>query len=127
MYGWSVKWRLEFNTQKCRVLEMGKSKRRPSWTYNMGEVIAKRREENDLGVLIQDNLQLDKHMKQIFDSTFRILSNIRVAFHYMDKEMMNKMVQPRFEYAAVAWSPHMKKPLGNWRGSRGQPQRWCQS
>ena len=70
MYGWSVKWRLEFNTQKCRVLEMGKSKRRPSWTYKMGKaVIAKRREEKDLGVLIQDNLQPEKHVKQIYDST----------------------------------------------------------
>ena len=90
LYEWSVTWKLEFNDQKCHVLEMGKGKRRPSWTYKMGEaVIAKRREEKDLGVLIQDNLQSEKQIKQIFDSMYRMLSNIRVAFHYMDKESMN--------------------------------------
>ena len=52
MCEWSVKWKLEFNGQKCHVLEMRKSKRRPSWTYKMGEVIAKQREEKDLGELI---------------------------------------------------------------------------
>ena len=30
MYEWSGKWKLEFNAQKCHVLEMGKSKRRLS-------------------------------------------------------------------------------------------------
>ena len=68
----------------------------------MGEVIAKQREEKDLRVLVLDNLSLNKHIKQIFDSTYRMLSNIRVAFHYMDKEMINKkvtcMVRPRLEY-----------------------------
>ena len=49
----------------------------------------------------------------IFGSTYRMLSNIRVAFCYMDKDMMRKilttMVCPRLEYAAVVWFPHMKK------------------
>ena len=52
MYEWSVKWKLKFNAKKCHVLEMGKGKRRPSWTYKMGEaVIAKRREEKDLRII----------------------------------------------------------------------------
>ena len=40
-----------------------------------------------------------------------MLSNIRVTFHYMDKEMMSKMVQPMLEYSVVVWSPHMKKDI----------------
>ena len=80
----------------------------------MGEaIIAKRREVKDLWLLIQDNLEPEKHIKQIFDSTYRILSDIRVAFHYMDKEMMNKImtcvVRPRLEYAAVVWSLYEKR------------------
>ena len=38
-------------------------------------------------------------------------SNIRVTFHYMDKEMMSKMAQPMLEYSVVVWSPHMKKDI----------------
>ena len=48
------------------MLGMGKSKRRPSWTFKMGEeVIAKRREVKYLGVLIQDNLSPDKYIRHI--------------------------------------------------------------
>ena len=42
-----------------------------------------------------------------------MLANNRVAFHYMDKDMMKRiltsMIRPRLEYAAVVWSPHAKK------------------
>ena len=44
-----------------------------------------------------------------------MLANIRVAFHYMDKDMMKNiltsMIRPRLEYAAVVWSPHAKKNI----------------
>ena len=44
-----------------------------------------------------------------------MLANIRVAFHYMEKDMMKKiltsMIHPRLEYAAVVRSPHAKKDI----------------
>ncbi len=37
---------MEFNAKKCKVLEMGKSKRRPTGNYKMGgEVLQKATEE----------------------------------------------------------------------------------
>ena len=54
---WSRRWQLKFSAKKCYVLEFGKSKKRPSWTYKMGEeTIIKSREEKDLGIMIQDTL-----------------------------------------------------------------------
>ncbi|MPC94232.1 hypothetical protein E2C01_089394 [Portunus trituberculatus] len=51
-----------------------------------------------------------------------MLTNIRVAFHYMDKDMMKKiitsMIHPRLEYAAVVWSLNSKK-------AKRLLQRWC--
>lgn len=116
MYEWSKKWKLEFNAKKCHAMEMGKSGRRPTWNYKMGEdEIMKSKKEKDLGVVIQDTLQPGQHISEIFGSTYRLLSNIRVAFHYMDKTMMEKiittMIRPRVEYAAVVWSPHLKKDI----------------
>ena len=115
IYEWSQMWKLEFNTKKCHVLEMGKSARRPAWNYKMGEEVITKRKEKDLGVIIQDNLSPEKHINGIFGSTYNFLSNIRVAFHHMDKDMMKKimtaMVRPRLEYAAVVWSPHTKKDI----------------
>ena len=40
----------------------------------------------DLGEVIQDTLSPEWHKNQIFGSTYRTLTNIRVAFHYMDKD-----------------------------------------
>ena len=75
------------------------------------EEILHTKEEKDLGVLIQDTLSPEQHINQLFGSTYRILSNIRVAFHHMDKDMMKNiltsMIHLRLEYATV-WSPNKK-------------------
>ncbi len=45
---------MEFNAKKCHVLRMGKSEKRPEWTYKMGdEIIQENEHERDLGVIIQ--------------------------------------------------------------------------
>ena len=83
----------------------------------MGEevILKKVVKEKDLGVVMQENLHPDKHIDMIFGETYNLLRNIRVAFHYLDKEMMRKlictMIRPRLEYAGVVWSPYKKKDI----------------
>lgn len=36
IYKWSKRWKIQFNTNKCHVLEIGKSDMRPTWNYKMG-------------------------------------------------------------------------------------------
>ena len=83
---------------------------RPSWGKN---IISIANEEKDLGVVIQDNLSPEKHINRIFGDTFMMLRNIRMAFHFLDKYLMRKiittMIRPKLEYAEVIWSPHKKK------------------
>ena len=114
IYEWSVKWQMEFNINKCHVMKMGKSKYRPCKTYKMGEKIIKEvTEEKDLGVIIQNDLSPEKHVNKIFGKTYKMLQNIGLAFYYLDEGMMRKilvtLIRPQMEYAAVIWSPHMKK------------------
>ena len=67
----------------------------------------------DLGVVIQDThtLSPECRISQLFESTYKVLTKIRMAFHYMDRNMMKKilpsMVCPRLEFAAM--SPNMRK------------------
>ena len=87
---------------------------RPSWTYKLREnIISIAKEEKNMRVVIQDNLSPEKHIDRIFGDTFRRLRNIRMAFHFLDKDMMKKiitsMIRPKLEYAYVIWSPHKKK------------------
>jgi len=116
LYNWSQTWGMKFNARKCKSLEMGSSARRPTTVYTLGQDhITKATEEKDLGVIIQDNLSPDKHINKIVRETYSLLKNIRVAFHYLDEEMVKKlivsMIRPRLEYAAVVWSPHKKKDV----------------
>ena len=95
---------------------MGKSAMRPSWTYNLGEnMISIAKEEKDLVVLIQDNLSPEKHINRIFGDTFRMLRNIRMAFHFLDKDMMRTiittMIRPKLEYAQVIYGPRTRKNM----------------
>ena len=114
VYEWSQTWEMEFNAKKCHVMELGKSKNRPTKSYKMGnEPMNVSHEEKDLGVTFQDTLSPEKHINRLFGQAYGTLQNIKVAFHYMDKDMMKKiittMIRPKLEYAAVAWSPHCKK------------------
>ena len=96
-------------------MEMGKSGIRPRRLYKMGEGVVLKRvdKEKDLGVIIQDNGQFEAHIDKMFGETYNLLRNIGLAFHYMDKDMMKKLIstiiRPRLEYAGVVWSPYKKK------------------
>ena len=60
---WSKTWKLESNVKKCHVMEIGKSKRRPKWSYKIRkEEIPKTKEEKDLRVVIQDTLNPEQHI-----------------------------------------------------------------
>jgi len=97
---------MELNANKCHVMEMMKSGRWSAWTYKMGnDVISRVNEEKYLGIVIQDNLSPEKHINKIFAVRYRMLRNIRVAFHFLDKNMMKKiittMIRPKLEYAEI--------------------------
>ena len=58
----------------------------------MGQkVILKTKDEKNLGVVIQDTLSPDRHINQLFGSTYRMLTSIE-TFHYMNKHMMKKIL-----------------------------------
>ena len=84
--------------QKSHVLEMGKSAIRPLWMHKLEvNILSIAKQEKDLGVVIQDNLSPEKHINGIFGDT------LRMAFHFLDKDMMRKiittMIRPKLEYA----------------------------
>lgn len=72
-------------------------------------------EEKDLRVIIQDTLTPEKHINEMFGETYSLLQNISAVFHYLDGNMMKKimttLVRPRLEHAAAIWSPHRKMDL----------------
>ena len=113
---WSRNWKMEFNLKKCKVMEFGRSKKRIHGQYRLNNVqLEKSGEEVDLGVTITDDLTPDRHINKITGEVMSLLKRIKMAFSYMDVDMMRKlicsMIRPRLEYAATVWSPHTKKNI----------------
>ena len=113
---WSRYWKMEFNLNKCRVMEFGKSNRRVHYDYKMEDVeLVKSKEEVDLGVTVTESLTPDRHINKITGEAMNLLRRVRMAFSYLDTEMMKKlissMIRPRLEYAETVWSPHKKKNI----------------
>ena len=58
---WAEKWKMEFNVGKCKIMHLGK--KNPKHSYTMGGVeLEKTSEERDLGVLVDDRLEFDRHV-----------------------------------------------------------------
>ncbi len=68
--------------------------------------------EKDLEVVINSRLSPD-HINEKVRNMYNLLANMRVAFTYVDEEMIKKiitsLIRATLEYAAVVWNPHLKK------------------
>ena len=111
---WSDEWKMEFNAEKCHVLEMGRSIHRPHARYNLGGVELKNsNKEKDLGIVVQDNLSPEGHINKVVGEGLAIVANIRTTFTYLDMNIVKKIIEsilrPKLEYAQVVWAPHLKK------------------
>ena len=64
-------------------------------------------------MVIQDCLSPEKHIDEIFSDTLWMLRNMRMAFHFLDKDVMRKilttMITPKVEYAEAIWFPYKKE------------------
>lgn len=70
-------------------------------------------EKKDLGVVFHETLSAEKHLGRIAAVAYSSLVRLRLAFNYMDADMLRKIliyiIRPQLEYAAVVWSPYKVK------------------
>ena len=109
---WAKKWKMEFNVDKCKIMHLGNQNLKH--TYSMdGTNLTITKEEKDLGVLIDDQLGFDKHIKSIVKKANRMLGLIKIGFSCLDKEIFMNLypvlVRPLLEYCVQVWSPYKRK------------------
>ena len=108
MVAWAVRWKMEFNVEKCKVMHVGR--RNLKVTYNMeGRDLEETELEKDLGVLVADNLKPSAQCAKAAKKANAVLGQILRAFHYRTKLVLGKLfktfVRPILEYAVAVWSP----------------------
>ena len=112
---WSKQWLLQFNSDKCHVLTIGKFEHiRHTERYQLyGNELDHVFEEKDLGVYIDSELKFDEHISNKVNKANAMVGLIRRSFSYLDGELFKKLytcfVRPHLEYAQAIWQPHLVK------------------
>ena len=114
LVAWADKWQMEFNSQKCKVMHIGKHNR--NFSYEMeGCWLEAVEEERDLGVVVDRTMKFSKQCLEARNRANRTLGFINRNVSYKSKEVVrslyNAYVRPHLEYCIQAWSPHYRQDI----------------
>jgi hypothetical protein len=113
LHDWSLRNKLPFNFQKCKMLRLGKVFDFPyrlgshelEWTTN----------EKDLGVWICSSLKSSLHCQKVYRKSSMLLGMLTRLFGRFTPEalpiIMNTYIRPTMEYAVQAWSPSLQMDI----------------
>ena len=116
MHKWTEKWLLKFNSDKCKILHLGKKNPRNEYFIGEGEErvpLEKSDLEKDLGVYIDMNLDFKNHIsntvKKAYYSCYKILKNFTFRDHTILVPLFKTLVRPILEYGNTVWNNGIKK------------------
>ena len=114
LHEWSVKWQMNFNAEKCKVLHLGSKNKKIQYKIG-GKAIGAVNEEKDLGVIVTDNFKVGKQCTKAANKGNQKLGMIKRTFACKDKSIMLKLyksvVRPSLDYCGPAWRPHLRKDI----------------
>ena len=114
LFDWSTEWQMLFNIDKCKLIHFGRNNDSHCYKINNKE-LSSVDYEKDLGVIIHRGLKPEIHIADKVKKANMTLGMINRAFEYKSKDMMlqlyKTLVRPHLDYAAPAWSPHLKKDI----------------
>ncbi|PKU42798.1 reverse hypothetical protein [Limosa lapponica baueri] len=115
---WLEKWAcvnlVEFNQAKCKLLHLGHDN--PRHKYRLGgEWIEISPEEKDLGVFVDDKLNVSRKCVLAAQKVNHILGCIKKSVASRLREVIlplcSALVRPHLEYCGQLWSPQHKKAI----------------
>ena len=110
LLSWCTKWRLNVNIAKCKILSVTKSRSPVVFDYHINGILVERVSEfNDLGILIQNNLSWNSHVKKTVAKARKMLGLIRRTVGYkapqsVKLQLYTTLVRSNLEYCTQAWN-----------------------
>ena len=109
---WSNTWLMHFNVKKCKVMHVGKSKKRSTHVYTMDDSSGATQElqetvlERDLGVLISNDLKWKSQVEAAAAGANRVFGIFKRVFQCRSPRLWQTLykfyIRPHLEFATQA-------------------------